>query len=108
MSPAGNYLLPCSGADELLIRPRARGLLGSRTANRMAGHRALPLGSRVPSTTTTSQHRPINGDNVHQPTVFCGIDWASNHHDIAVIDDTGALLSTDAEKWIWPTFRDGG
>ncbi|MBQ0907059.1 IS110 family transposase [Micromonospora sp. U21] len=28
-----------------------------------------------------------------QPTVFCGIDWASDHHDIAVIDDTGALLA---------------
>ncbi|MGW0886302.1 IS110 family transposase [Streptomyces sp. NPDC002671] len=24
---------------------------------------------------------------------FCGIDWASDHHDIAVIDETGSLLA---------------
>lgn len=26
-------------------------------------------------------------------TVFCGIDWAERHHDIAIVDDTGALLA---------------
>jgi hypothetical protein len=26
-------------------------------------------------------------------TAFCGIDWASDHHDIAVIDDAGTLLA---------------
>lgn len=25
--------------------------------------------------------------------VYCGIDWAEGHHDIAVVDDTGALLA---------------
>ena len=30
---------------------------------------------------------------MHQPTVFCGIDWASDHHDIAVIDASGSLLA---------------
>lgn len=24
---------------------------------------------------------------------FCGIDWASDHHDIAIVDETGALLA---------------
>ncbi len=24
---------------------------------------------------------------------FCGIDWASDHHDIAVVDETGSLLA---------------
>ncbi|KJY40413.1 hypothetical protein VR46_27820 [Streptomyces sp. NRRL S-444] len=23
---------------------------------------------------------------------FCGIDWASDHHDIAVVDESGSLL----------------
>ncbi|MFE0332407.1 IS110 family transposase [Streptomyces sp. NPDC058960] len=26
-------------------------------------------------------------------TVFCGIDWAERHHDIAIVDDTGTLLA---------------
>ncbi|MER7694887.1 transposase, partial [Streptomyces sp. NPDC097610] len=25
--------------------------------------------------------------------VFCGIDWASDHHDVALVDDTGSLLA---------------
>lgn len=25
--------------------------------------------------------------------VFCGIDWASDHHDVTVVDDTGTLLA---------------
>jgi hypothetical protein len=25
--------------------------------------------------------------------VFCGIDWASDHHDVAIVDDTGTLLA---------------
>jgi transposase len=25
-------------------------------------------------------------------TLFCGIDWADDHHDIALIDDTGTVL----------------
>jgi hypothetical protein len=24
---------------------------------------------------------------------FCGVDWASDHHDIAVVDETGSLLA---------------
>lgn len=37
-------------------------------------------------------------------TVFCGIDWADDHHDIALVDDTGTVLlqrriSDDAEGW---------
>ncbi|MGW8954787.1 IS110 family transposase [Streptomyces sp. NPDC055709] len=26
-------------------------------------------------------------------SVFCGIDWASDHHDVVVVDDSGSLLS---------------
>ncbi|MFJ9634738.1 IS110 family transposase [Streptomyces sp. NPDC101175] len=26
-------------------------------------------------------------------TVFCGIDWAERHHDLAIVDDTGTLLA---------------
>ena len=29
--------------------------------------------------------------------VFCGIDWAEDHHDIALVDRDGALLALLAE-----------
>jgi hypothetical protein len=37
-------------------------------------------------------------------TVFCGIDWADDHHDIALVDHTGLVLlqrriNDDAEGW---------
>ncbi|RKE22065.1 transposase [Streptomyces sp. TLI_171] len=28
---------------------------------------------------------------LEQVRVFCGIDWASDHHDIAIVDESGAL-----------------
>ncbi|MFD3880676.1 hypothetical protein [Streptomyces microflavus] len=28
---------------------------------------------------------------LEQVRVFCGIDWASDHHDIAIVDASGAL-----------------
>ena len=36
--------------------------------------------------------------------VFCGIDWAVDHHDIALVDDTGAILlqqriTDDVDGW---------
>jgi transposase len=27
-------------------------------------------------------------------TIFCGIDWAERHHDVAVVDETGRVLMT--------------
>jgi transposase len=37
-------------------------------------------------------------------TVFCGIDWADDHHDIALVDDTGTVLlqhriGDDVQGW---------
>jgi predicted NBD/HSP70 family sugar kinase len=26
-------------------------------------------------------------------TLFCGIDWAETHHDVAIIDDGGQLVA---------------
>lgn len=26
-------------------------------------------------------------------TLFCGIDWAESHHDVAIIDDGGQLVA---------------
>jgi hypothetical protein len=26
-------------------------------------------------------------------TVFCGIDWAEDHHDVALVDEAGTLLA---------------
>jgi predicted NBD/HSP70 family sugar kinase len=27
-------------------------------------------------------------------TLFCGIDWAETHHDVAIINDDGQLVAT--------------
>jgi transposase len=27
-------------------------------------------------------------------TIYCGIDWSERHHDVAIVDDTGATLAT--------------
>lgn len=34
---------------------------------------------------------PTEGDKVI--AVYCGIDWAEGHHDVAVVDDSGGLLA---------------
>ena len=26
-------------------------------------------------------------------SIYCGIDWAENHHDIAIVDDAGTQLA---------------
>lgn len=35
----------------------------------------------------------MNGIREDSLTVFCGIDWAERHHDVAVVDDSGTLLA---------------
>jgi hypothetical protein len=32
-----------------------------------------------------------------RPQVFCGIDWAEDHHDVALIDADGHLLANSGE-----------
>ncbi len=27
-------------------------------------------------------------------TIYCGIDWSEHHHDVAIVDDTGATMAT--------------
>lgn len=29
-----------------------------------------------------------------EPTAFCGIDWADDHHDVAIVDHRGSLLAS--------------
>ena len=35
-------------------------------------------------------HDEVRGDHM---AVFCGIDWAEGHHDIALIDGDGRLIA---------------
>jgi transposase len=71
-------------------KPETRGLLGSRTAHRREGHRASSLGRRAFSIglhsigTLTREGAKWN--------VFCGIDWAEQHHDVALVDIAGQLV----------------
>jgi transposase len=29
------------------------------------------------------------------PAVSCGIDWAEDHHDVAIVDEHGAVISAE-------------
>ena len=74
---------------ELFDRTRSCGVLESRTASEMTDRRVLRLGRRVtpPGTTGT----PIEG--VTTLGLYCGIDWATDHHDVAVVDDDGRVVA---------------
>jgi hypothetical protein len=30
--------------------------------------------------------------------MFCGIDWSDDHHDVAVVDDNGAVIAQTANR----------
>lgn len=47
----------------------------------------------MPCMAVTSHNTVVERESVKRLRVFCGIDWASDHHDIAMVDDTGALLA---------------
>ena len=56
----------------------------------MSGHRTLLLGRCV----------TLHGLNCGQPqgrtaslAITCGIDWAENHHDVALVDEAGKLVA---------------
>ncbi|GAX58762.1 mini-circle putative transposase for IS117 [Streptomyces olivochromogenes] len=74
-----------------LRRPGPCGQLGPRTAHRMSGRRALLLGRCV------SPHRLTRWANTGREdtglTITCGIDWAENHHDVALVDGSGQLVA---------------
>src|ERR1700674_4704427 len=64
--------------------PTSRGIT---TAHGMSGPRALPLErQRDP---LTRQLPVMREDAVH---VFCGIDWAEDHYDVALVDQAGVVL----------------
>ena len=37
--------------------------------------------------------RPIEGAMTPTLHLYCGIDWATAHHDVAVIDDDGRVVA---------------
>ena len=37
----------------------------------------------------------VTPDEERYVEAFCGIDWASDHHDIAIVDDKGAVLAKE-------------
>ena len=85
--------LTCAGSRRALAKTGACGQLGSRTANRMAVPRALPLGSaRALRGQDRAKHTPRRQGGKGLD-VFCGIDWAEDHHDIALADRDGKLLA---------------
>ncbi|MCW2722278.1 MAG: family transposase [Pseudonocardia sp.] len=39
--------------------------------------------------------------------VSCGIDWAQDHHDVAVVDEHGAVICAERignDTRVWPGF----
>ena len=75
---------------ELFDRTKSCGVLESRTASEMTDLRVPRLGRRVSPPVTTET--PIEG--VRTPwDLYCGIDWATDHHDVAVVDDNGRVVA---------------
>src|SRR5918998_5107867 len=60
----------------------------------MSGLRALPLGrSRVPAPSFGPHERAAHDRRNEILTVFCGIDWAEDHHDVALVNAEGKLVT---------------
>src|SRR3984885_11237247 len=74
-----------------LARTGACGQLGSRTANRMA----VPLSPSIRERAWLARLRPARTTTTEEERmdVYCGIDWAEDHHDIALADRAGQLLA---------------
>ena len=65
-------------------------MLESRTASEMTDPRVLRLGRRV---TPPGLARPNHRRSDDTLTLYCGIDWATAHHDVAVVDDNGSVVA---------------
>src|SRR5918998_5232773 len=60
----------------------------------MSGLRALPLGrSRVPAPSFGPHERATHDRKNEILTVFCGIDWAQDQHDVALVNADGKLIT---------------
>jgi hypothetical protein len=60
----------------------------------MSGLRALPLGrSRVPAPSFGPDERAAHDRRNEILTVFCGIDWAEDQHDVALVNADGKLIA---------------
>ncbi len=67
------------------------GALVSRTATEMADRTSPGIRTpRDPHELVTWENNSRMGERV---TVFCGIDWAERHHDVALVDEAGELLA---------------
>jgi hypothetical protein len=72
---------------ELFDRTRSCGVLDSRTASEMTAHRILSPRESTGNNRSTDQR---SGEALG---LCCGIDWATEHHDIAVVDDDGRVVA---------------
>lgn len=66
-------------------------MLASVMTTEMTDLRVLQLGCRLTPTGSWT----VMSDEERYVEVFCGIDWASDHHDIAIVDDEGAVLTKE-------------
>src|SRR2546423_10899052 len=60
-------------------------------ANRMSDRRVLPLGRYL--TPWFPPAAPLPDREKGSVQVFCGIDWAERHHDVAIVDNDGRLVA---------------
>lgn len=65
--------------------------LASEMTTEMTDLRVLQLGRRLTPTGSWT----VLPDEERYVEVFCGIDWASDHHDIALVDAEGTVLSKE-------------
>lgn len=61
--------------------------------NRRSGHQSLAI--RAPRVLAKGLRTQLNSttEEEYLPMVTCGIDWAQDHHDIAIVDADGRLIA---------------
>src|SRR5262249_40410930 len=76
-----------------LAKTGAWGQLGSRTADRMAVPVSPSIRERACPARLRPARTPAASRNGGYMDLYCGIDWAEDHHDIALVDRDGTLLA---------------
>src|SRR6478672_11655523 len=97
---------PHATAASSLVSPRAICTQNARSRSRRTGGRpgdsitarpvnaaAQPGGRPIESTSIVEVLRPPVEPGDDTLTLYCGIDWATAHHDVAVVDDNGSVVA---------------
>ena len=74
-------------------RPESYGLLGSRTAQSEVRPQSLAIRAPRVLVRVSDQGQQCRKGRYSLNQITCGIDWAEGHHDVALLDHEGQLLT---------------